>query len=61
MTITRQSLLERLQLLSNEELLALFHSGDLIDLAKDVAAEELRRRGVRPLEGCRRVARGQRG
>ena len=46
MTITRQSLLERLQLLSNEELLALFHSGDLIDMAKEVAADELRRRGV---------------
>ena len=46
MTITRQSLLERFQLLSDEELLALFHSGDLIDLARDVAAGELRRRGV---------------
>jgi hypothetical protein len=46
MTITRQSLLEHLQLLSNEELLALFHSGDLIDMAKDVAADELRQRGV---------------
>jgi hypothetical protein len=46
MTITRQSLLEHLQLLSDEELLALFRSGDLIDLAKDVAADELRRRGV---------------
>ena len=46
MTITRQSLLERLQLLSDEELLALFRSGDLIELANDVAAQELRRRGV---------------
>ena len=46
MTITRQSLLERYQLLSDQELLALFHSGDLIDLARDAAAEELRRRGV---------------
>jgi hypothetical protein len=46
MSITRQSLLERFQLLNNEELLALFHSGDLIDLAKDVAAEELRQRAV---------------
>ena len=46
MTITRQSLLERFQLLSDEELLALFRSGDLIELAKDVATQELRQRGV---------------
>jgi hypothetical protein len=46
MTITRESLLERFQPLRDEELLGLFQSGDLIDLAKDVAAEELRRRGV---------------
>ena len=46
MTITRESLLERFQPLSDEELLGLFQSGDLIDLAKGVAAEELRRRGV---------------
>jgi hypothetical protein len=46
MTITRQSLLERFQLLSDEELLALFRSGDLIELAQDVAAQELRQRGV---------------
>ena len=46
MTITRQSLLERFQLLSDEELLALFRSGDLIELASDVAAQELRQRGV---------------
>jgi hypothetical protein len=46
MTVTRQSLSERFQLLSNGELLALFHSGDLIDLARDVAAEELRQREV---------------
>ena len=46
MNITRESLLERLQLLSDEELVGLFQSGDLIDLAKQVAAEELQRRGV---------------
>jgi hypothetical protein len=46
MVITRESLLERYQLMSDEELLGLFQSGDLIDLAKEVAAEELRRRGV---------------
>ena len=46
MTITRQSLLERFQLLSDEELLALFRSGDLIELAQDVAAQELRQRRV---------------
>ena len=46
MTITRQSLLERFQLLSDEELLALFRSGDLIELATDVATQELRQRGI---------------
>jgi hypothetical protein len=48
MTITRESLLERFQLLSDDELLALFQSGDLIDMAKDVAAAEMRRSGVDP-------------
>ena len=33
MNITRESLLERFQLLSDEELVGLFQSGDLIDLA----------------------------
>jgi hypothetical protein len=46
MTITRESLLERFQPLSDKELLGLLQSGDLIDLAKEVAAEELRQRGV---------------
>jgi hypothetical protein len=46
MIVTRESLLERFQLLNDEHLLALFQSGDLIDLAKEVAAEELGRRGV---------------
>ena len=46
MTVTRESLLDRFQRLSDEELLGLFRSGELTDLANDVAAEELRRRGV---------------
>jgi Putative prokaryotic signal transducing protein len=46
MTPTRESLLERFQLLSDEELLALFQSGDLIDTAREVAAAELWQRGV---------------
>jgi hypothetical protein len=46
MTITRESLSEQFQRLRDEDLLGLFQSGDLIDLAKEVAAEELRRRGV---------------
>ena len=46
MIVTRESLLERFQLLNDEELLGLFQSGDLIDFAKVVAAEELGRRGV---------------
>jgi len=46
MAITRESLLDRFRLLSDKELLGLLQSGDLIDLAKEVAAEELRHRGV---------------
>jgi hypothetical protein len=46
MTVTRESLLERFRLFNDKELLDLFHSGGLIDLAKEVAAEELRQRGV---------------
>ncbi len=46
MTITRESLLERFRPLNDKELLGLLQSGDLIDLAKEVAAEELRQRGV---------------
>ena len=46
MTITRESLLERFRPLSDKELLSLLQSGDLIDLAKEVATEELRKRGV---------------
>jgi len=46
MTITRENLSERFQLLNDKELLSLSQSGDLTDLAKEVAADELRRRGV---------------
>ena len=46
MTVTRQSLLERFQLFNDVELLAQFHSGELTDLAKSVAGEELHRRNV---------------
>jgi Putative prokaryotic signal transducing protein len=46
MAITRESLLDRFRLLSDKELLGLLQSGDLIDLAKEVAAEELRHRRV---------------
>jgi hypothetical protein len=45
MPLTPQSLLEHFQLLNNDALLALFQSGDLTDFAKEVAEEELRRRG----------------
>ena len=46
MTITRENLLERFRLFNDQELLDLFQSGDLTDLAKEVAADELRQRGV---------------
>ncbi len=46
MIITRESLMERFRLLSDEDLLGLLQSGDLIDLAKELAAEELQRRGA---------------
>ena len=48
MDITRQSLVEHFQLLSDDELLAEFQSGDLTNLAKDAAAEELRQRKIDP-------------
>jgi len=44
--VTRQSLLERFQLLNDDELLVQFHSGELTDLAKSVAGEELLQRGI---------------
>ena len=43
MTVTRQSLVEHFQLLSDEELLAQFQSGELTELAEEVAGSELRR------------------
>jgi hypothetical protein len=50
MIITRQSLFEHFQLLNDDELLAQFRSGELTDLAKSVADEELQRRGIVPAQ-----------
>jgi hypothetical protein len=50
MDVTRENLAEHFRLLSDDELLAEFQSGDLTDLAKVVAAEELGRRNVEPPE-----------
>src|SRR4029079_15331275 len=44
--VTRHTLLEQYQLLNDDELLAQFRSGELTDLAKSVAGEELQRRGL---------------
>jgi Mor family transcriptional regulator len=46
MTVTREGLLERFQLLNDDELRALFQSGDLSDLAREVAGAELQQRGI---------------
>ena len=46
MTVTRQSLVEHFGLLSDDELLDQFQSGDLTDLAQDVAVAELRSRKI---------------
>ncbi len=46
MTVTRQSLVEHFQLLSDEELLARFWSGELTELAEEVAGSELRGRNI---------------
>jgi hypothetical protein len=46
MAVTRQSLSENFERLNDDALLEAFHSGDLTDLAQDVAAAELRKRGV---------------
>jgi hypothetical protein len=48
MHVTRQSLVEHFQLLSDDELVAEFQDGDLTELAKNVAAEELLRRKIDP-------------
>jgi hypothetical protein len=50
MDVTSEALKERFALLSDEELLGLFRSGDLTDLARGVAAAELRRRGIDPTQ-----------
>jgi Putative prokaryotic signal transducing protein len=50
MDVTRQSLVEHFQLLSDDELLAEFRHGDLTELAKSVVAEELGRRKIDPLQ-----------
>lgn len=44
--VTRQSLSEQFQWLNDDELLARFRSGELTELAKNVAGEELQRRGL---------------
>ena len=46
MTVTRQSLVEHFGLLSDDELLEQFQSGDLTELAREVAAAELRSRRI---------------
>src|SRR5207244_1994340 len=46
MSVTRESLSKEFQLLKDEELLDRFHSGDLTELAHEVAAAELQRRGI---------------
>jgi hypothetical protein len=46
MTVTRESLIEHFRLLSDNELLDQFQSGDLTDLAREVAAAELRLRRI---------------
>jgi hypothetical protein len=46
MSVARQNLMEHFQLLSDGELLAQFQSGELTDLAKEVAALELGHRKI---------------
>jgi len=46
MTVTRQSLSDDLQRLNDNALIALARSGGLTELAREVAAAELRRRGI---------------
>ncbi len=46
MSITRQSLVEHFRLLSDEELLAQFESGELTDMAREVAGSELAGRNI---------------
>src|SRR5436305_15005724 len=46
MNVTTESLTKRFQLLGDDALQELFHSGDLTELAQGVARAELRRRGI---------------
>jgi hypothetical protein len=46
MEVTRQNLVQHFQLLSDDELLGQFQSGELTDLAKEVAELELRGRKI---------------
>jgi hypothetical protein len=48
MDITPESLAEKFRLYSDEELLELFRSGDLTELAQTVARTELASRGIDP-------------
>ena len=50
MTVTRASLVETFKLLTDDEVAAECRSGELTTLAQEVAAEELRRRGLEPPE-----------
>jgi len=46
MKVTRENLVKYFQLLNDEQLLADFRSGELTELAEEIAAEELRRRNI---------------
>jgi uncharacterized membrane protein YhaH (DUF805 family) len=46
MSVTRQNLEEKFRLFNDEELRRLYHSDDLTELAKEVAAAELQQRGL---------------
>lgn len=46
MTVTRQNLVAHFRLLSDDELLDQFRSGDLTDVAQEVASAELRSRKI---------------
>jgi hypothetical protein len=49
MDVTPESLAEKFRLYDDEELLELFRSGDLTELAQTVARTELARRGINPV------------
>lgn len=46
MDVTPESLKDKFQLLNDDELQHMFHSGELTELAQGVARAELRRRGI---------------